>query len=102
MSIYRLHTTQKLPISKEEAWAFYQIQKLKTITPDYMSFDILCGAEKTMFPGQIIQYIVTPILGIKTKWVTEISHVVDGSYFVDEQKIWTLFVLASQAFYQRN
>jgi ligand-binding SRPBCC domain-containing protein len=39
-----------------------------------------------MFAGQIIQYIVTPVLGIKTKWVTEITHVVDGSYFVDEQR----------------
>ena len=39
-----------------------------------------------MFPGQIIQYIVTPILGIPTKWVTEITHVRDGEYFVDEQR----------------
>ena len=39
-----------------------------------------------MFPGQIIQYIVTPVLGIKTKWVTEITHVRDKEYFVDEQR----------------
>ena len=39
-----------------------------------------------MFAGQIIQYIVTPVLGIKTKWVTEITHVVDKQYFVDEQR----------------
>ena len=30
-----------------------------------MSFDILSGADRPMYPGQIIQYIVTPILGIK-------------------------------------
>ena len=35
---------------------------------------------------QIIQYIVTPVLGTKTKWVTEITHVVDRKYFVDEQR----------------
>ena len=51
-----------------------------------MSFDILSGAEKPMFAGQIIQYIVTPILGIKTKWVTEITHVKELEYFVDEQR----------------
>mgnify|MGYP002621388445 CR=1 FL=1 len=51
-----------------------------------MSFDILSGGDKEMYPGQIIQYIVTPILGIKTKWVTEINHVKDRSYFVDEQR----------------
>ena len=39
-----------------------------------------------MYPGQIIQYIVTPIMGIKTKWVTEITHVKDYCYFVDEQR----------------
>lgn len=51
-----------------------------------MGFDILSGGNKTMFAGQIIQYIVTPIAGIKTKWVTEITHVKDKEYFVDEQR----------------
>ena len=51
-----------------------------------MGFDILSGSEKPMFAEQIIEYIVTPILGIKTKWVTEITHVVDREYFVDEQR----------------
>jgi len=87
MKIYTLHKTQNLPISVEEAWAFLSSPKnLKTITPDYMSFDILSGADRPMFPGQIIQYIVTPVLGIKTKWVTEITHVKDREYFVDEQR----------------
>jgi ligand-binding SRPBCC domain-containing protein len=87
MKIYTLHKKQKLPISLEKAWEFLSSPKnLKTITPDYMSFNILSGAEKPMFAGQIIQYIVTPILGIKTKWVTEITHVKEGEYFVDEQR----------------
>ena len=71
----------------EKAWEFLSSPKnLKTITPDYMSFNILSGAEKPMFAGQIIQYIVTPILGIKTKWVTEITHVKEVEYVVDEQR----------------
>lgn len=87
MKIYRLHTIQNLPISINEAWNFLSDPvNLKTITPDYMGFEILSGAEKKMFPGQIIQYIVTPILGIPTKWVTEITHVRKGEYFVDEQR----------------
>lgn len=87
MKIYTLHTKQNLPISKEKAWEFLSSPKnLKAITPEYMSFDILSGADRPMFAGQIIQYIVTPVLGIKTKWVTEITHVVDGEYFVDEQR----------------
>lgn len=51
-----------------------------------MGFHILSGADRPMYAGQIIQYIVTPVLGIKTKWVTEITHVEEGSYFVDEQR----------------
>ena len=87
MKIYRLHTTQNLPISINEAWNFLSDPvNLKIITPDYMGFEILSGAEKKMFPGQIIQYKVTPILGIPTKWVTEITHVKKGEYFVDEQR----------------
>jgi ligand-binding SRPBCC domain-containing protein len=87
MKIYRLHEKQKLPISKEKAWEFLSSpENLKTITPDYMGFDILSGADRPMYAGQIIQYIVTPVLGIKTKWVTEITHVKDGEYFVDEQR----------------
>ena len=87
MKIYTLHTKQNLPISLQEAWDFLSSPKnLKTITPDYMGFNILSGADKPMFPGQIIQYIVTPVLGIPTKWVTEITHVKDLEYFVDEQR----------------
>ncbi len=87
MKIYQLHKKQKLPITKKKAWEFLSDPKnLKTITPDYMGFNILSGADKPMFAGQIIQYIVTPILGIKTKWVTEITHVVKDEYFVDEQR----------------
>ncbi len=87
MKIYTLHTKQKLPITVQEAWDFLSDPKnLKTITPDYMGFHILSGADRPMFQGQLIQYIVTPIAGIKTKWVTEITHVKDKEYFVDEQR----------------
>lgn len=87
MKIYSLHRKQNLPISVDEAWEFLSNPKnLKTITPDYMGFEILSGADRPMYAGQIIEYIVTPVLGIKTKWVTEITHVIDKQYFVDEQR----------------
>ncbi|HLV40563.1 SRPBCC family protein [Xanthomarina sp.] len=85
--VYTLSSKQKLPISIDQAWEFLSNPKnLKTITPEYMGFHIVSGAERPMFAGQIIQYIVTPVLGIKTHWVTEITHVVDKEYFVDEQR----------------
>ncbi len=87
MKLYRLHEVQNLPISMERAWDFLSDPKnLKTITPDYMGFEILEGDDKKMYPGQIIKYIVTPIMGIPTQWVTEITHVKEGEYFVDEQR----------------
>ena len=87
MKIYRLETIQNLPISKSHAWDFLSNPKnLKRITPDYMGFKIINGTADKIYAGQIIQYRVTPVMRIPTKWVTEITHVDDGNYFVDEQR----------------
>lgn len=87
MKLYTLHSVQKLPITVDKAWDFLSDPKnLKTITPQYMGFEIISGGDRPMFPGQIIQYIVTPVAGIKTKWVTEITQVKEKEYFVDEQR----------------
>jgi ligand-binding SRPBCC domain-containing protein len=87
MKFYQLHSKQALPISKQEAWKFLSDPaNLKVITPEHMGFHILSGTEREMFAGQIIQYQVTPFSGYTTKWVTEITHVKENSYFVDEQR----------------
>lgn len=86
-AMYQYTSRQELAISMEQAWTFLSDPKnLKRITPDYMGFDIISGAERKMFPGQIIQYRLTPILGIPFRWVTEITHVQEGKFFVDEQR----------------
>ena len=52
MKIYTLHKKQNLPITKEKAWEFLSSPKnLKTITQDYMGFNILSGADRPMFSG---------------------------------------------------
>ena len=91
-------------------------KNLSKITPEYMDFEVLGNENRkgnvkkkgnenrkgngdgsianrreadignTMYPGQIIEYHVKPIAGIKMHWVTEITHVKDKSYFVDEQR----------------
>jgi len=87
MKIYTKHTKQNLPITLEEAWNFLSDPKnLQTITPDHMGFEIQSGADRPMFPGQIIQYKVSPVAGIKMGWVTEITQVKYLEYFVDEQR----------------
>lgn len=87
MKIFSKTCKQQLPITIDEAWDFLSDPKnLQVITPDFMGFEIISGNDRTIFPGQIIEYTVAPVLGIKMKWVTEITHVVQGHYFVDEQR----------------
>jgi ligand-binding SRPBCC domain-containing protein len=86
MKIYTLHKKQQLPITLDKAWEFLSNPKnLAIITPNYMSFKIMSKIDRPLYTGQIIQYIVTPLLGIKTKWISEITHIEEKKYFVDEQ-----------------
>lgn len=89
MAFYQIIKTQKVPISKEIIWDFISSpNNLKEITPGRMGFIVKSntGTAK-MYPGMIITYKVSPLLGIKLNWVTEITQVRDLEYFVDEQRI---------------
>ena len=87
MKIFRLKKSQKIPITTEKAWNFFSNPyNLTKITPHHMNFKFLEGVEDFIYPGQIIKYNVTPLLGIKMRWVTEISHVKENNFFVDEQR----------------
>lgn len=87
MALYRIISEQFLSTTTSEAWDFLSDPKnLQRITPESMQFDIKGGADTRMFPGQIIRYHVSPFPGIRTPWVTEITHVEEGRYFVDEQR----------------
>ena len=86
MKIYTFHRKQKLPITLNEAWEFLSNPRnLSTLTPKEMNFTIISNDDKPMYAGQVIQYSVTPIAMIKAKWISEITHLVDGRYFVDLQ-----------------
>lgn len=86
--IYQLSSVLNLPIGIDRAWEFLSDPaNLKIITPDYMGFHVLSSDLGSMYAGQIIAYKVSPLLGIKVNWVTEISHVKEKEFFVDEQRI---------------
>jgi ligand-binding SRPBCC domain-containing protein len=88
MKIYNLSRTQFLPISLREAWDFFSAPaNLSKITPEHMKFKILytSGGSKA-YAGQIIRYKINVLPGIMVHWVTEITHVGELSYFVDEQR----------------
>lgn len=89
MRTYRLEFKQKLPIDLDAAWDFFSSPlNLAEITPKDMDFDVTSPnmANTKMYPGLIITYKVSPLFGIKLNWVTEITHVKDKEYFIDEQR----------------
>ena len=89
MAIYTLFFEQKIPTTIPEVWDFISSPKnLKKITPEYMGFDIVSkNLPEKMYPGIIIAYDVKPFLGIKMRWISEITHVKELEYFVDEQRV---------------
>ncbi|MCR5862453.1 SRPBCC family protein [Flavobacterium sp. J372] len=85
--LYSIHTKQNLPISLQDAWDFIADPKnLAVITPDSMGFKTISGDDRKMFAGQVIEYTITPLFGLKMSWVTEITHVQEKAFFVDEQR----------------
>lgn len=85
--VYQLKSEQFLPISLTEAWAFFSSpSNLSLITPDYLGFEIISPLPEEMYEGMIIMYFVKPVLNLKMRWVTEITHIDDKKYFVDEQR----------------
>ena len=89
MAFYQFKKTQEIKASVEEVWSFISNpENLKKITPDYMGFDIVSDViPSKMKEGMIIIYKVSPLFGIKTTWVTEITHCKENSFFVDEQRV---------------
>ena len=85
--VYTLEVSQFLKTDMNEAWKFFSSpENLAAITPPGMGFVITSGQPEKMFLGQIITYKVSPFPGFVTNWITEITHVLAGSYFVDEQR----------------
>lgn len=89
MGFFQFKRIQKLDKPIEDVWKFISDpSNLKVITPDYMGFDITSNdIVSNMYPGMIIRYKVSPLLGIKMNWVTEITQVQENKYFVDEQRV---------------
>jgi ligand-binding SRPBCC domain-containing protein len=88
MPTFSLKTIQKLPISVEAAWDFFSNPaNLQAITPPNMGFEIISKHHGyKMYPGQLIEYKVRPVPGIPIYWMTEITQVAEGKYFIDEQR----------------
>lgn len=88
MSVYKIVREQKLNATLEEVWNFFSNPaNLIQITPEHMRFRVTSGTlPDAIYPGQIITYKVSPLLGIPLFWMTEITHVAPLKMFVDEQR----------------
>src|SRR4051812_9568981 len=85
--VYSFVTNQQLKISVDEAWNYFSNPaNLQAITPSHLGFRILSAESDKMYAGQIIEYKVQPVMNIPLYWMTEITHVEEKKYFIDEQR----------------
>lgn len=89
MAFYQFSRSQRIPANMERVWEFISAPaNLQKITPPWMGFEITDkDLPPSMYPGLIITYTVKPLFGIKIRWVTEITQLEEGVYFVDEQRV---------------
>jgi ligand-binding SRPBCC domain-containing protein len=87
MRLHRFEASQCLPIPIDQAWRFFSDpSRLPEITPPWLSLKPTSELPPKMYPGLVVTYNVAPLPGVRVLWVTEITHVVDGALFVDEQR----------------
>jgi len=88
MPTHTLHQKQTIRATREAAWEFFSNPRnLAKITPPSLGFQIVTpDLPERIYAGLMIEYRVTPLLGIPLVWLTEITHVREGDYFVDEQR----------------
>ncbi|MFI5160770.1 MAG: hypothetical protein ACHQHN_05805 [Sphingobacteriales bacterium] len=89
MKTYTLRYETIIPASLDKTWDFFTSPlNLAKITPPEMNFVVTSDfkAHSKVYPGMIITYKVSPLLGIKLNWMTEITHVKEKEYIIDEQR----------------
>lgn len=78
---------QVIPAELPRVWEFFATPRnLDELTPPELKFRILSPLPDRMYPGQLIDYRISPLPGVWLGWRTEIRHVREGVYFVDEQR----------------
>ena len=92
--LYTLYAKQT--VSKEIGllWDFFRKPtNLNKLTPEDVHFKIKSGKSDDFYEGKIISYKIKPFKLLALNWVTEISQIKEGSYFIDNQisgpyKMW--------------
>ncbi len=88
MPIYQLERCQTVSMSLPDCWRFFSDPRnLEKITPPAMNFTIKSALPDEVYPGLVIEYTVSPLLGIPLTWLTEVVQVKAPRYFADEQRV---------------
>jgi len=92
--LYTLYANQTVNKETSLLWDFFRKpSNLNKLTPEDVNFKIQSGASDDFYEGKIISYKINPFKFVTLNWITEISHVKEGSYFIDNQisgpyKMW--------------
>lgn len=94
--VHQLKRTQQLYCDTATAWSFFSSpHNLSRITPKDMGFVVLSELpDEDIYVGMIIDYTVSPLLGVPLKWQTKIIQVDHEKSFTDFQqkgpyKLWS-------------
>jgi ligand-binding SRPBCC domain-containing protein len=88
MQFYRFEREQQLPIARQIAWDFFSDPRnLPQITPPSLGLRITSTVPAEIYAGLLISYQVSPFSFWQATWLTEITHVDPGNFFVDEQRL---------------
>ena len=89
MACSQIIRTQHLKTDIQTLWNFVSSPiNLNEITPKDMQFQFISNNKnQKMYPGMIILYKVSPLFKIPLSWATEITHVKEKKFFVDEQRL---------------
>ncbi|MBS2026848.1 MAG: SRPBCC family protein [Deltaproteobacteria bacterium] len=86
--VHHLHREQLVRAPLQRVWPFFaDPRNLERITSSELKFRIVTSDPPRMYAGQILEYRVGLAPGVWTRWLTEIVHVSEGRYFVDEQRL---------------
>ena len=89
MACSQIIRKQHLKTDIQTLWDFVSSPiNLNEITPKDMQFRFISNnKDQKMYPGMIILYKVSPLFKIPLSWATEITHIKEKRFFVDEQRL---------------
>lgn len=87
--VHTLLSRQVVTAHRDVVWDFFSNPRnLPQVTPPGLDFQILTAdLPAAVYAGLMIAYRVRPLFRVPVTWLTEITQVQTGEYFIDEQRV---------------